>query len=128
MTALAARSVLTSPRTSPLASSIAHELWCLIEAAFASDDVEMLQSSIAIDSLLRDVDRLALRGDETDDLIVLLNADLADTREEVKEWEDSAKAIAESLGPDVIGSGNNAAEVWAESVLDAIRDLRGEPS
>ena len=125
MTALAARSVLTSPRTSSLASSLSHELWALIEAAYASDGAEMLQSSIALDTLLRDVDRLALRGDETDDLIVVLHADLADTRDEVREWRDSAKAIAASLDAEDVDPDTEAAEVWAENVLDAIQTLRG---
>jgi hypothetical protein len=131
VSATSARSVIRAPRTSPIASSIALELWALIEAAYEGDGTGMYAVAVSLDTLLSDVDRMVDEDKGRNDALegAVSRAEEAeeqhaDCSAEIDAWRVALRRVSEAL-PDVPRPTDYTdAEKWVDAVVEEIHALR----
>lgn len=123
MSAVAARNTLTTPRQSPLASSIARELWELIEAAYRNDGTMMYAAAVSLDTMLREVEKMDEEYSEFSDRLELTQADLADAQSSWQSWRDAAAEVGAVLEITNYADLDDG-EAWCEDAIEAIHNLR----
>lgn len=131
MSATAARSVLSAPRTSSLASSIGRELWALIEAAYEGDGTGMYAVAVSLDALLSNVDRLVAEDEDRNDALEAAVARAEDAEEqhadcsaELDAWFQALNRVQEVVpGVGYVASDEDADE-WCDRMIETIHALR----
>lgn len=131
MSASAARSALSAPRTSPLARAIARELWALIESAYEGDGSGMYAVAVSLDTLLSDVDRLVAEDEDRNDALEAAVARAEDAEEEhahssqaLDAWFQALNRVQEVVPGVGYVSSDEDADEWCDRMIETIHALR----
>ena len=100
MSALAARTILQTPRSGVVSRGIATEVWALIEAAYLSDGTGMYAAAVSLSSLLDAADAAEEAGDDRAEAVSSLREDIADNTSSLDDWTEAARDVMEALGGD----------------------------